>query len=647
VKEAQPVWQEGIGSFLLLAAAHQTGLLEQLVTAIMGLATPLIPGLTSLNAAIVERLVRTLLFLPVAGLARTWDLRGYSGTMLALLTDRECAYSQGYTERFLARLAHTKAVESLTEAMARWTWSLWQMQQPSTDQASPSAVFYVDGHRKAVYSAVLVPRGPVGKLAGKILGCRELVLLHDAQGHPRVATTHRGDQHLTIGLPHVLHCYEQAIGQTVVQRIVVDREGMAAEFLAQQKLAGRQVITLLKADQYESERSFDQVGEWHPWRYNRHGQLICEVASARFALGRPDPSDPAVEVEVALIRDWRRLLPGEPGSRAADDAWEADLTPHQRQFWEEGWQASPAPLVASTPKLIPVITTGKATDAVELAQTYFKRWNCQENNIRDWLIPLNLDTNHGYAKEQVVNSELVKRQQGAEGRVHRLAHLAQACRARLASLRQQDDQLEEQIQTYEERSEELSGQVAHFEEAGQTEERSYFPVKARQVAVDWEIRQRQIKLEKHAVRRQRELDKCEGYCRALRQVLRHQEDLEAQARAMYELDHAKDQIMTLFKVGLANLGMWVRDHYFGEPYQHCGWQRLLPFFKLGGWITATASEVQLEVCAFNNRTLLRDLEEVCHKVNEGAVTLPDGRRLVLTIGKRFRARLDGPLAQTG
>ena len=87
--------------------------------------------------------------------------------------------------------------------------------------------------------------------------------------------------------------------------------------------------------------------------------------------------------------------------------------------------------------------------------------------------------------------------------------------------------------------------------------------------------------------------------------------------------------------------------YFGESYQHCGWQRLLPFFKLGGWLTTTASEVQLEVCAFNNRTLLRDLEEVCHKVNEGAVTLPDGRRLVLTIGKRFRARLDGPLAQTG
>jgi len=53
------------------------------------------------------------------------------------------------------------------------------------------------------------------------------------------------------------------------------------------------------------------------------------------------------------------------------------------------------------------------------------------------------------------------------------------------------------------------------------------------------------------------MDKCEEYCRELWQVLRRQEDLQAQARDMYELDHSKDQIMTLLKVGLANLGMWV------------------------------------------------------------------------------------------
>jgi hypothetical protein len=170
---------------------------------------------------------------------------------------------------------------------------------------------------------------------------------------------------------------------------------------------------------------------------------------------------------------------------------------------------------------------------------------------------------------------------------------------------------------------------------------------ARQLATDWEIRQRQARLEKNALRRQAILSKCEEYCRDLRQVLRRQEDLAAQARDMYELDHAKDQIMTLLKVGLANLGMWVRDQYFGESYQHCGWQRLLPFFQLSGWVTTTANEVQMQLCAFNNRALVRDLENLCRNVNAARLALPDGKQLVATVGERLHARCAAPLAPTG
>lgn len=629
---------------LLLAAAQQTGLLEVLVTAVMAEA----PGLSPANPAVVMRLILTLLFLPVAGLARTWDLRGYTGTMLAVVTGRERAYSQRYAERFLARLAQAGAAERLTEVVAKWTWELWKTEELSSAQLNTPAVFYVDGHRKAVYSDVLVPRGPVGKLGGKILGCRELVILHDAQGHPLLVTTHRGDYHLTVGLPQMLHCYEQAIGQTVMLRVVVDREGMAAEFLAQLTIEGRQVITLLKSDQYEGEQSFEQVGAWQPWRFDEHGQVICEVAAARFTLKRPDDALPPLEVEVALIRDWRKVLVSEAANEATNDQdWQADLPAQQQHFWEEGWQAHPTPPAPTMPKLVPVITTRPGMHAVELAQTYFRRWNCQENAIRDWLIPLNLDTNHGYAKEQVVNSELAKRQAVIQRRVQRLERLAQACRARLIDLQQQDLHWSEQAHAYELQWMDLSLQVAAFEALGQTEEREYFPLKARQLATDWEVRSRKARLEKNALRRQQILTKCEGYCRELRQVLRQHEDLGAQAREMYELDHTKDQIMTLLKVGLANLGMWVRDQYFGESYQHCGWQRLLPFFKLGGWVITTASEVTLELCAFNNRALAGDLEELCRNVNTRGATLPDGRRLVMALGKRLGCLHDGPLAHTG
>src|SRR6266571_688657 len=340
------MWQEGIGCLLLLAAAKQTGLLAALVAAIIEVADPTLPGLNPPNPAVVMRLLLTLLFLPVAGLARTWDLRSYTGTMLALVTNRERAYSQRYAERFLARLAHAGIVDRLTEVVAKWTWELWQTAHPSSDQPSAPAFFYVDGHRKAVYSDVLVPRGPVGKLGGKILGCRELVVLHDDEGHPLLATTHRGDQHLTQGAPQLLHRYEQAIELGHLDSVVVDREGMAAEFLFQLHAEGRRVVTLLRSNQYKDEGSFTEVGEWLPWRLDREGSVVCEVATARFQLPRPTQPDQPLTVRVALIRDWRKLIVREAATEAETvegGRWKADLAPEQQQFWEPEWQATPAP----------------------------------------------------------------------------------------------------------------------------------------------------------------------------------------------------------------------------------------------------------------------------------------------------------------
>jgi len=151
---------------------------------------------------------------------------------------------------------------------------------------------------------------------------------------------------------------------------------MTAEFLYQLHAEGRRVVTLLKVNQYEDEGLFTEVGEWVPWHADRSGKVVCEA--------RTD-----VQMD-------------------EDEQWKADLAPDQQQFWELEWQATPALSVSTRPKLIPVVTTAAQANAVELAQTYFRRWTCQENAIRDWLIPLNLDINHGYAKVPVVNSELVK-----------------------------------------------------------------------------------------------------------------------------------------------------------------------------------------------------------------------------------------------
>src|SRR5450755_4531820 len=115
--------------------------------------------------------------------------------------------ASGTLSGFFRRLARSGGDETLTNALAAWTSQLWPVE--SLPPGSPPPAFYVDGHRKPVFSDHLIPRGLIGR-TGKVLGGRALLLLHDAFGHPHLATTHRGDLHLTKGVCQFLIRYDQA-----------------------------------------------------------------------------------------------------------------------------------------------------------------------------------------------------------------------------------------------------------------------------------------------------------------------------------------------------------------------------------------------------------------------------------------------------
>ncbi len=215
-----------------------------------------------------KSLLLTLLFLPAVGLKRTWDLRGYTGDALALLTGRTQAYSYRHTERFLSAVARAGGAEKLTDALASWTAKLWQSALRPVEEIPPT--YYIEGHRKAVHSDKLIPRELVSRY-GKVLGCRALMLLHDEHGHPLLATTHRGDIHLTVGLPRIIERYERAAGRRLVQRVVVDREGMSAGFLAGLAKDGRGAATVMRRNQYSGIESFTEVGEFVAISRDRHG----------------------------------------------------------------------------------------------------------------------------------------------------------------------------------------------------------------------------------------------------------------------------------------------------------------------------------------------------------------------------------------
>jgi hypothetical protein len=625
-----------------LAAVHETGLITAFHTALPTPAPTTRFG--RMGQATIHALLLTLLFLTLVGLRRTWDLRSYTGDALAILTGRVWTYGYRHVERFLAWLARAGAADLLTDALAQWTTQLWQRAASMTAPPAAPGYYYIDGHRKPVYTDDRIPRGLIGR-TGAIEGCRALVLLHDVQGHPLLATTHRGDQHLTIGLPQLLARYAQATGGCTIDHVVVDREGMGGEFLAGLVAAGCTVVTILRADQYDSLASFTDIGAFVPLLVDRQGRVVREVAPARFALALPNRPGETLPLSVALIRDLRCQVRAPAAADADDDLddpdwlpprqrWLAGLAPDAQRWWESEWVATPMPAAPTQPKLIPIVSTAETRDAVVLAQIYTARWPQQENIIRDFLLPLGLDTNHGYGKTRVENSEVAKQRAILEQRRDRLQQWAASARKRQQQAsRRADRRYAHRKERGEVLYRELNRQQDALHDQGVDSYAIRRIIRERKAEIDAELEALMAQYWHAERERDAEWRKIERYCQDQRTVLRQLSDLNTREQQMYELNNDKDQVMTVCKVALANLVMWTRDQYFPSDYAHATWHRLAPFFRLPGHVTWERATVRVELRPFNDQQLARDLMALCDRVNAQAPHLPDGRQLVMTVGR--------------
>jgi hypothetical protein len=266
---------------------------------------------------------------------------------------------------------------------------------------------------------------------------------------------------------------------------------------------------------------------------------------------------------------------------------------------------------------------------MELAQTYTRRWPAQENAIRDWLIPLGIDVNHGFAKTAVINSEVSKKREALQQRLDNIKRWATGARKRMNNASKLH---RKRYTATRERADALYRELGAQQRELESQDLDQREFKARmkdlKAKADAEIEEYQQRQWKAYNTCNAEFQKCEKYCREQRELLRDLEDLDKQERDMYELDNRKDQIMTICKVSLANLGMWVRDHYFPASYAHASWDRLQVFFQLPGRITWGTKSVEVELKRFNDSALNRDLEALCAKVAEVQPSLPDGRRLI-------------------
>jgi len=595
---------------LLLAAAQASGLLAVL-SKILVTNSPERPannGRTALDSQ--QQLLQTLLFMPVVQVYRSYDLRSYSGDGLALLSERSRAFGYVHSERFLSQLARSGASESSTDRLSAWSSQLWHPNQDT--------VYYVDGHHKPVHSGVRLPRGLIGR-TGKILGCRALTLLHDEQGHPLMVMTGRGDQHLTVGLPAIVKRFEKQHPSATDQQIVVDRECMSGAFL-QQWSTDYTLITILKSNQYQGLASFDEVGEFMPLEINAVGEVVKEVASAKFNLPVPKQEQP-LAVHVALIRDHQRTVDCVPTRASEESNWEQIGT----NWMDPDWQPTPMPATLTEPKLIPIVSTREFSDPRDLVERYQHRWSAQENIIKDFLLPLGLDVNHGYAKQLIDNSEFRKKHDTLTKRLDRLERWRKSAIQRCHKARRRRKRLQEKLHLFaDEHYLRLNLHLGDLQRQELAPDMIDAQINQQKAQIDSQIEQQYLAITQILQQSNQDFSKAQRYAQQQCQVMRDLLDLEAQSRHMFQLDNRKDQLMSALKVALTNLIMWTRQQFFPEDYAKATWKRLRPFLSLPGRIVKTNTHCAVHLRRFNDRALNRDLRQLCHNVNLAGLSLPDG-----------------------
>jgi len=227
------------------------------------------------------------------------------------------------------------------------------------------------------------------------------------------------------------------------------------------------------------------------------------------------------------------------------------------------------PSEATYVKFANVICDAGKPDALKGACTVWRETNekvperatRQPSTLR--LIPLGIDVNHGFAKTPVINSEIAKKREALQKRLDNVRRWANGARKRMHNA---SKLYRKRCQLTKERADALyrvlNTHQMELERQGMDHWQLRQTIKEEKAVADAEIEEYQQRQWKAYHTSNREFAKYEKYCRGQRELLRAIEDLAQQEREMYELDNRKDQIMTVCKVALANLGQWVRDRYF-------------------------------------------------------------------------------------
>jgi prepilin-type processing-associated H-X9-DG protein len=548
------------------------------------------------SQAMRERHLLSLLMMFTLDLFKPCALDTYSGTALGLVAGRGRPYSadeMGHTILSFVRLGWT---EPLTADVARWATLLWASDTSSQSDhahAERSAHYlYWDWHVKAVYSDYHIPRTKHGTRQ-RIIGARKQLMLHDGAGHLLFMRTYRGDTHLIDGMVDSTAYYEGQIQAAELTRQIFDREGLSVAHF-KTLLADdhpRQFITCLRSNQYAGVGSFESLTAFKPFRYDRKGNVVQEIAEGIYEMKDRRKEESNLTLRAVLLRKNR--------GREDEDA-----------------------------HLQVIITPDWHTPATEVAEFYRGRYPQQENAIRDWWLPLGGDVNVGYDKHPVENSELAKQKGELEARLERLERYIPACEARIQCAQRRYDKYDAQYQAEWNAAQQILQQAVQQGQAqGETAWALHQWAKSEEARIEEELPAQQMdaaaeQVEQEHAKQQRYHQQQQQKQQELTKTIQTMAD-----HPMYELDDRKDQLLSVLRLCLLSVLQWLRNAVFPDSYARATYETVKPFIQMGGFVIEHAHSIEVRLDGFWQSAKQRDLEKLVSRCNARQFTAPDGRPL--------------------
>lgn len=311
---------------------------------------------------VLVRKNETMVFMPLfENMTRLAHLDTYDDDGLGWLIESPRVYRAKTMEIYLSELTRLKIATPLGQALARCYWQAWYQGESIADRH----VFYVDMHDKVIWTKKPSPVGYIGALH-EMRACLKQAFVHGHGGHPLLCVTYPADVHLSEVVTEVALALDRAIGRDVVQVIVTDREGLAAEVI-QSLMTGHKkaFVTLLKANQYAGEADFARRGRFRQLKDPRTGQVTHRVADADFRLAGD------LAVRAGLIYDLDH----------------------------------PDNLIA----LITIVSRDDEPNIRRVVRWYLERWNAQENSFRDQIAFVHLNINFGLQAKRAVTDRRIAR----------------------------------------------------------------------------------------------------------------------------------------------------------------------------------------------------------------------------------------------